>query len=83
MKRIILSIASAVILMSCVEDEPTVSCNCEYVVYESEAHQTIMYETYRSTWSASCEPEILDQSSFTYSDGSKSYSTTKIECFND
>ena len=60
-----------IFMSSCEEDEV---CNCEYVNYDDGV------ETYRSSWDASCYNEVLDESVYTYSDGTKSYSRTEIQC---
>ena len=54
------------------------NCHCEYVVYEKDEGERYT-ETYRSTWDASCEDEVLSEDVFTF-DGFRSYSKTVIEC---
>jgi len=57
----------------------SISCDCEYVVYEKTTGSS-WRETYRSDWDASCGDEVLDRSQFTSWDGSVTYSKTEIEC---
>lgn len=52
----------------------TAICDCEYVSYENGK------ESYRSSWDASCEDEVLSTSTYTHYDGSTTRTVTKIEC---
>jgi hypothetical protein len=57
------------------------SCDCEYVVYDSNPTNNYTWtETYRSSWDSSCDDEKIDESVYTDSDGKKWYSETVIEC---
>ena len=65
----------AIGFVSCSEgDLFDVSCDCEYVTYDNGV------ETFRSSWDASCDDEVLNTSTYTYSDGSTVTTVTKIEC---
>jgi hypothetical protein len=66
---------TSMMFVSCEE-----ACDCEYVTYDSDPTNNYNWtETYRSTWDASCEDEILDESTYTIS-GQSWYSRTEIQC---
>jgi hypothetical protein len=79
MKKLIklLSVISFLIALQACEGT---SCDCQYVTYDRDSPNGQWRETYRSTWDASCGSETLDQSQYTHTDGSVTYSKTEIEC---
>lgn len=77
MKNFIFILFGSFLLVSCGD---SLSCDCEYVVYDSDPTNNYVWtESYRSTWDSSCQDEILDESTFTI-DGEPWYSRTEIEC---
>jgi len=77
MKKILytLLLAPFFFISSCEE-----SCDCDYVVYDSDPTNNYTWtETYRSSWDATCEDELMDESTYTIS-GQSWYSRTEIEC---
>ena len=81
MKKVTILIVAMVVLISCVDlEEPKPnSCDCEYVTYENINNQG-WAETYRSSWDATCEDELLRSWSYTTSNGTVTLSETYIEC---
>ena len=78
MKNYILILFGSFLLVSCGD---SLSCDCEYVVYDSDPTNNYVWtESYRSTWDSSCVDERLDESTYTDSDGDPWYSRTEIEC---
>ena len=79
MKKYCLVLFGSLFLVSC--SDSSLSCDCEYVVYDSDPTNNYVWtETYRSTWDSSCVDERLDESTYTDSDGDPWYSRTEIEC---
>lgn len=76
MKKVLLLSFLLLFIWSCEEE----TFDCEYVSYDKSPGQSAYAETYRSSWDASCDNELLDESVFTHSDGTKTYSRTVIEC---
>lgn len=72
MKNLQILLLAALLFTACEEEEEM--CDCDYITYEDGK------ETYRSTWDASCEDEVLSESTFTYSDGSTVRTRTVIKC---
>ena len=75
MKKILLVLVAVLAITACDEgDLLDISCDCEYVTYDNGR------ETYRSTWDASCNSEVLSRSTYTSYDGTVINSVTQIEC---
>jgi len=78
MKEILIILFGCVLLSSC---EDSFSCDCDYVTYDSDPTNNYVWtETYRSSWDTTCEDELMDESTYTDSEGQKWYSRTEIDC---
>ena len=76
--RNILFVLFFISIIACEEEE---ICDCEYIVFDSDPTNNYQWtESFRSTLDASCENEVLSESTFTDSDGEKWYSRTEIQC---
>jgi len=73
MKKIIIAFF-LVSLASC-EDLEFTYCTCYLVLYENNV------EIFRSAWdNDTCQGEVMDEITYTYSDGTKHYTRTEIQC---
>lgn len=62
--------------LSCEKEE---ICDCDFVYYNA-LNGGEWVEKYRSTWDETCVSEILDETTYTYSDGTVQQLYTVIEC---
>ena len=78
MKKVLTIVGIALLSISCGEgDVFDTACNCDYVVYDVKGGAEV--ESYRSSWTATCDSELLDETVFTYN-GVQEVSRTYVEC---